>query len=197
MLDTILADEHVSLFALIIISTALVIALLELTRSYFITKRAELGLANEALEYHFAALKKVVDDEVVSDDVKRLLLQISTAFSRKQIAKGIAESIKSGKKRPLSPEKQRALETVMHELMMLLKTHEDIAEAIVDTVNYGFASMVLRWPETEIMMARALMLDAATTGRSAAVRQKTACVLAQVQLDVLAVPTRVMEEAYS
>jgi hypothetical protein len=197
MLDTILADEHVSLFALIIISTALVIALLELTRSYFITKRAELRLANEALERHFAALKKVTDDDVVSDDVKRLLLQISTAFSRKQIAKGIAESIKSGKKRPLSPEKQRALETVMEELMMLLKKREDIAEAIVDTVNYGFASMVLRWPETEIMMARALMLDAATTGRSAAVRQKTACVLAQVQLDVLAVPTRAMEQAYS
>jgi len=176
MIDMILTDKYVSVIVLMILSTALLIALLELARSFFITKRAELLLADQALKRHFAALKKIMDDEVVSTDVKHLLLQISAAFCQKQVAKRIAEGIKTGKKPILSPDRQKVLEIVMEEIMSFRNKRKDLAQAIMEAVNFGFASMVLRWPETEIMIARAVMFDAEGNN----IQQKAACVLAQV-----------------
>jgi len=187
-MDAMLANGQVSVVILMALSAALFIALSELARSYFVTKRAELKLADEARERHFLALHKLIgndDEELVSHEVKRFLLQFSAAICTKAIAKRIAQGIKSRKKPKLCPERQHAVEALMGEISLMVKQRPDLADALVDVINFGFAAMVLRWPETEIMMARALMLDAEV--KNDGIRQKATCVFAQVDDQTLAV----------
>jgi hypothetical protein len=57
---------------------------------------------------------------------------------------------------------------------------ERSAAAIRDAIEFGFAAMVIRWPDTECAMADVVVHDAEVRDDSAAVRDKAERVFAEI-----------------
>jgi hypothetical protein len=101
-------------------------------------------------------------------------------MSQRQIAMGIAQSIRFRKSPTLSEGRRKILEEVADEVRALMLKKKDLAVSMIDVVNFGFTAMVLRWPKTQVTLARALFLEAEVQDNNNNFRTKAACVLAQM-----------------
>jgi hypothetical protein len=148
--------------------------------SRLMSKRRELLLARNSLERHFKAIETVVGDTAVPEDIKVVLTQFSSAIGQKAVAREIAYAILRNEKPVLSEERRRKIDSLVEELRRLSDERPDLANAIVDVIEFGFAAMVLRWPETDIVMANVVMLDAEANQQPFAVKMKAERVLSKL-----------------
>jgi hypothetical protein len=179
-MDAIFDTDDIVTITLILVATVLAVLLLHVLRMYARHRRHDLRKSREALDRHFDAMRLIMADKHVTDDTKRMMLQLSTTINLHAAARSVSRSIVRGQRPELSPERRRAFDRFFKEILELMATSERFAVAFRDAIEFGFAAMVIRWPDTECAMADVVVHEAEVRDDSAAVRDKAERVFAEV-----------------
>jgi hypothetical protein len=106
--------------------------------------------AARALEAHYVAVSKLIDDPAFPNSAKPMLVALTEGISRKEVAEKLAAAFtdgtlfaKTGPKPPFSDELEK-----------LYNTRRDLADAFHTAVASGLAALFLRWPENAALFER-------------------------------------------
>jgi hypothetical protein len=175
---------------LILVAAALALTVLSCMRSYARRKRHDLRQAREALDKHFQALEAIVHSPIPSDNVKRLMVQFSTAINQRSVAIDISRAMFAGQQPTLSSGQRAAVARILEEIDLLAVSKSSTATRLRDVIGYGFAAMFIRWPETDFAMSDVVVNEARGD-----VADKAAWVMSKI--DDVTVPVRSRSAAYA
>jgi hypothetical protein len=172
------AEAMITIF-LILVVAGLVVVICGMMSTHARQRRHDLRKAREPLDAHFDAMEKVLENPDLSQQAKRLFLQFSTTVNQREAARAVAMSIIAGETPQLSPKKRELLERVFHEIQELAERRHPVVGLIRNAIEFGFAAMVVRWPETEYAMADVMVHDASADEKTG-VKEKAARVIAEI-----------------
>lgn len=167
--------------SMLLVAATLAVIMLEWMRTHAQHKRHDLRQAKEALEKHFYALDQVLQSPIPNDNVKKLMVQFSTAVNQRSVAVAISRAMLAGERPTLSAGQQAALARILEEIHILANRKNATATRLRDIIGYGFAAMFIRWPETEFAMSDVMVNEARSD-----VSDKAAWVISEI--DDIAAP---------
>ena len=132
--------------AAVVAGTTVLSVLLMYWSSQFRMRTIDLTSAAEALDAHYDAVARIVDDPAVSDKFKDGLLLLSGSVSDREIARQLLASFYDGSlfKAPIDDDAS----LTQAELERLKAHRPDLLQDFQTAIGAGLAALFLRWPET-------------------------------------------------
>jgi hypothetical protein len=141
-------------FALLILSTVLAAVCFFTVwyRSKMDQRTSNLRDAQFALEMHYAAVNKILDDPAPSFEFKQGVAVLSYAISHRRVAAAVANAFFD---KSLFDNSTADSDTALKaELELLRKTRPDLCDAFDTSFSTGLVALFLRWPENSAILHR-------------------------------------------
>lgn len=110
----------------------------------------ELRSAAAALEAHYAAVSKLVEDPAFPVEAKAMLVALTEGISRKDVAEKLGAAFSDGS----LFSKSMTRPAFSDDIEKLYQTRRDLAEAYQNAITSGLVALFLRWPGNSALFQR-------------------------------------------
>ena len=161
--------------ATILYLTVMFTVWINVARSRARRREQELRLAARALDAHYTAVSKLVDDPALPAEAKALLVTLTEGISRREVAEKLGAAFEDGSMFGKVTGKPKYFD----DLEKLYRTRPDLAELYQTAVMSALTALFLRWPGNAAIFQRMAVeistdvrKESAITGKAVEITRK-------------------------